>query len=209
MRALVIGGLALWMGLGAGCSKDPAPPPETVDEETRRLEAGEVIIEPLDPTDGKGVAARAKGLLMAAPDKVFAVVSDCANFVDFMPRTKKSELRKSEGDVSECFVEISMPFPLKNLWSVSRATHTKLPSGGFERKWTLVEGTYTRSNGSWRAEPFRGDPNRTLLTYHLDVNPDMMVPDGIIRSAQTGSLPKVFEAIRERAGAPKVGAGAQ
>lgn len=194
--ALLFTALAL-----SACSKDPPPAPKTVDEETRRLEAGEVIIEARTPTDGQGVAAHARALVTAPPEAVFGVVSDCANFVSFMPRTKRSELRKKEGDVSECFVEIEMPFPLSNLWAVTRATHTKLAGGGLERRWTLVEGTYTRNTGAWRAEPFRGDPQRTLLSYELDVNPNMNVPDAIIRSAQTGSLPKVFAAVRERVGA--------
>jgi hypothetical protein len=46
--------------------------------------------------------------------------------------------------------------------------------------------------------PWGADGKKSLLVYWLDVDPKVMVPDAIIRRAQTGSLPDVFEAVRKR-----------
>ncbi len=37
-----------------------------------------------------------------------------------------------------------------------------------------------------------------MVTYAIDSDPIILVPDGILRSAQTGSLPEVFQSIRKR-----------
>lgn len=163
-----------------------------------RLATGEVLVRPLKPTDGVGVAAEAFGIVNAPPEKVFAVVEDCARFKEFMPRTKDSALRRMEGEARICFVEISMPFPLSNLWSEVRSVSKPLPAGGFERSWTMIKGTYSRNNGKWTVQPWGADGQRSLVTYRVDVNPDSMVPDAIIRKAQTSSLPDMYEALRKR-----------
>ncbi|MCB9535545.1 MAG: hypothetical protein H6704_04705 [Myxococcales bacterium] len=160
------------------------------------LTKGEVIVERLDPTGGTGVAARAMGVVDAAPAKVWPVVRDCEHFAKFMPRTKMSALISRKGTDSVCKVEIEMPFPFDNLWSVVRSSERETEGGGFQRVWTLMKGTYKRNNGRWSVYPWEGD--KSLLVYEIDVDPDMAIPDAIIRSAQTGSLPDVFEAVRKR-----------
>ena len=46
--------------------------------------------------------------------------------------------------------------------------------------------------------PWDGDGARTLLVYQLDMDPDTVVPDFLLRRAQSAAAPKVFEAIRRR-----------
>lgn len=189
------------------CGGSPAlQPGEITDaEELRRLSAGEVIIIEKAPTDGTGVAAVAKGVIDAPVDKVWPIVRDCQHFQEFMPRTAKSELRSQNGDELTCFVEIDMPWPISNLQSETLSRVEKLDGGAMRRTWQHKTGTYTRNNGSWLARPFPGQPQRTLLIYEIDVNPDMAIPDGILRKAQTGSLPKMFVAVAERAGVKPLG----
>ncbi len=167
-------------------------------EDRAQVEQGEVVVKRLTPTDDSGVSARAYGVVDAPPAEVFPVVRDCAYFHEFMPRTKNSKLVSQEGPVAICEVEISMPFPISNLVATTRSTNKELPGGGFERRWSLVEGDYNRNNGAWEVTPWGADGKKTLLVYWLDVDPKVMVPDAIIRRAQTGSLPDVFEAVRKR-----------
>lgn len=170
--------------------------PDVSTDAKATLTKGEVIVERLDPTGGSGVAARAMGIVDADPAKVWPVVRDCEHFAKFMPRTKSSALVSRKGSESVCKVEIEMPFPFDNLWSVVRSSERKTKEGGFQRVWTLMKGTYKRNNGRWSVYPWEGD--KSLLVYEIDVDPDMAIPDAIIRSAQTGSLPDVFEAVRKR-----------
>lgn len=164
-------------------------------EDRARLNEGEVLVTPLSP-EGGGVSARALAVVEAPPDAVWPVVRDAEHFCEFMPRTKSSRIvsRSEEGQVVR--LEISMPFPLKNLVSevLSVITETEDRRG---RRWSLVKGTYERNDGEWVVASW-GD-NRTLLGYWLDAKPKIVIPDAVIRKAQTGSLPDVFEAVRDRA----------
>ena len=177
-----------------------AQAPPMTGGQAAKVDGGEVVVQEMKPTGGDGVAAWAAGVVNAPMDKVWPVIRDCEHFAKFMPRTKESKLLGKSGDTMDCKTVISMPFPLSNLWAHVRSTTTEHPGGGFTRAWTLLKGNYKRNNGSWTALPWRDDPNRTLIVYRIDVDPDMFVPDAIIRSAQTGSLPKVFTAVRKRVG---------
>ena len=164
------------------------------------LEDEKVIVSPMKPTDDSGVAAMAVAIMKAPVDKVWPVVRDCEHFHKFMPRAKKSELRKKLSDTQMvCFLEVSMPFPLSNLHSEVLSTISQVGKG-WKRKWTLRKGNYKRNNGSWEVYPYGKDKGWSLLVYNIDVDPDMSIPDAILRKAQTGSLPDVFKAIRKRVG---------
>lgn len=164
------------------------------------LSEGEVLVTPQTPTDDSGVAALAMGVVNAPIARVWPVVRDCQHFSRFMPRAKKSELRSQKGNTMICFIEISMPVPLSNLESEVTSIVTENPDGSFKRTWTLNKGNYKRNNGSWEAFPWGDAKNQTLLVYRLDVDPDMSIPDAILRKAQTGSLPDMFNAVRARVG---------
>lgn len=165
------------------------------------LDEGRVLVTTEKPTDDVGVAALAIGVVNAPVDQVWSVVRDCQHFSKFMPRAKKSELRSTNGNTMVCFLEVSMPFPLSNLWSEVTTELSTLPGGGHRRTWRLNKGNYKRNNGSWEAHPWGEGGTRTLLIYRLDVDPDMAIPDALLRKAQTGSIPDMFAAVRKRAGA--------
>ena len=183
--------LLLWPSLAAAESAAP----QFSDEQKVALERGEVLIKRVKPKDDKGVAAKAVAVVKAHPDQVWQAVNDCAHFKDFMPRTPKSEV-KEDGKV--CRVEVEMPFPFSNLWSETHVTQTFLDGGGRQRSWTLKEGTYEHLRGSWTVLPWGPTGSQTLLMYLIDANPNVPLPDAILRSAQEGTLPDLFTAIRQR-----------
>ncbi|MCA9538891.1 MAG: hypothetical protein KC620_08380 [Myxococcales bacterium] len=175
-----------------------AGPPAINQLVRARLEKGEVIVREVPPTNDEGVAAKAMAIVDAPPVKVWPVVRDCQYFKDFMPRTEDSRLIERKPGQSRCRVEIAMPFPFSNLWSIVTAVEEERPDGSFARRWKLDEGTYARNNGSWELFPWGDDGQRTLLIYSVDANPDISIPDWIIRSAQTGALPDLFQSVRKR-----------
>lgn len=204
---IAIGAGLLAAGAGGGllCCGGPAPLKAgeiTDSEETKRLDSGEVLLIEQTPTDGVGVAAIAKGVIEAPVAKVWPAVRDCAHFKEFMPRTVDSKLLSDGDEGMRCLVVIDMPWPISDLEAESLSTIEELPGGAYKRSWTLVKGSFTRNNGSYLVEPFKGDPNRSLLTYTVDVNPKIAIPDAILKAAQTGSLPEVFVKVGERVGAP-------
>ncbi|MEW5737924.1 MAG: SRPBCC family protein [Myxococcota bacterium] len=179
----------------AALAAEPLEAPTLSDDEKKLLEKGDVIVRRLEPTGGKGVAALAVGVVDAAPAEVWPVVRDCQHFKDFMPRTRHSEL-KQEGGVGLCHVELSLPFPMKDLWSDTKSTLREEPPR-YRRTWTLVRGTYRRLDGSWTLLPW-GDGSKTLAVYAIDSAPDSLVPDSLARSAQAKSLPEVVVSVRKR-----------
>ncbi len=175
----------------------PVPFPKLSEKDTRKLEAGEMVVREFKPTDNRGIGVESYGIIDAPTHEVWPVVRDCQHFARFMPRTKDSSVKDEDG-VQLCHVELRLPFPLTNLWSDTRSVQREEPAGHFHRAWTLVRGTYHRNSGSWSVLPWGGDGKKTLVVYMIDSDPAMIVPDAILRSAQTGSLPEVFASIRKR-----------
>lgn len=193
MRRLFV--ICLALSSATAFAGEPFDAPAFTDDEKKVLEKGDVVVHRLEPTGGKGVAAQAVGVVDAAPAEVWPVVRDCQHFKDFMPRTKHSEVKEENGQ-RLCRVELSLPFPMKDLWSETKSTVNEDPPR-FRRAWTLVHGTYHRNDGSWTLLPW-ADGAKTLLVYRIDSHPDSLVPDGLARSAQAKSLPDVIAAVRKR-----------
>jgi hypothetical protein len=183
--------------------------PAITEANRARLDKLEVVIKELKPSDGKGVAFEAMGVVDAPSSEVWAVLRDCSQFSKFMPRIKASAIKVMSGEPL-CAIELELPWPLTNLWSDTRSIYIEDdPPGHYSRVWVLVRGTYKRNDGSWTVLPWGADGKKTLVVYWVDSDPKMAIPDPILRGAQTGALPDVFKAIRKRVieVRPKSGAG--
>lgn len=168
-----------------------------------RLAAGEILVEgrPLPGSDVPQAVARA--VVDAPPEKVWAVVSDCARYQSTMPGILESKLvssnRKPDGsEIRVCRVVTDLPFPFDDLVSVTRGVHVVEPGRLWQRSWTLVEGDYERNNGSWRVEPFGTDGRRSLVTYIVHAKPKMALPTSMIVAASHGKLRQMMKNLREQ-----------
>lgn len=175
----------------------PLAAPTLSAAESKRLDAAEVLITEIKPTDNRGIGVRALGVIDAPTTEVWPVVRDCQHFSAFMPRTKASTVKDEDG-VRVCHVELKMPWPLTDLWSDSKSVQREEPGGLFSRSWSLLRGTYRRNSGSWTLVPWGAEGKKTLVVHVIDSDPAMIIPDAILRSAQVGSLPEVFTSIRKR-----------
>ncbi len=177
---------------------EPIDYPALTDAEKKSLDDGQALIRPKEASGGHGVAAESLGVIDAPPAEVWPVARDCEHFSKFLPNTRASR-RSEENGESICFDEISLPFPLPNLWADTKSTVRLDPEHGrYQRTWTFVRGTYSHNTGGWTVLPWGPEGKQSLVVYAFDSDPKMLIPDGIIRAAQTGALPKVFEAIRTR-----------
>lgn len=189
VRALAT--LALLLAGGAASPELPAG-------ERERLDRGEILFSQLDGRQASGIAVRAQAVVEASPDAVWRVLRECGEYDEFLPSTRFSELRHREANVAICYTVIDMPFPLDDLVSETRVVERSLPDGGFERRWSLLRGSYSRNDGAWSVQPWQGAPDRALVDYHVDFELDTLVPQFLLRSAQRRTLPAVFEALRQR-----------
>lgn len=162
------------------------------------LSSAQVLYIEQEPFGGEGVALTACGLIDAPPAQVWPVLRDCESYEQFLPGVSESALLSRDGDVRRCEALIDLPFPLGDLQSVEKATERQLDGGGFERRWSLERGTYRRLEGSWTLLPAGPSGERTLGVYQLDMDPQTVVPDFLLRRAQSSAAPKMFAAIRDR-----------
>lgn len=203
------GRAASWLGAALGLLASVAwgdafvpGAPEPVElgaAERARLAEGGLVLEPLEPTGGQGIALRALGLVEAPPARVWPVVRDCHRFAEFMPRTKHSERRRAPDGAATCYLVMDLPFPLADVHSEVRTRYERLPEGGFRRRWSLLGGDYARNQGSWTVLPWDAEGRRSLLVYQIDAHPKQMLPDFVLRAAQQRQLPATYRAIEARA----------
>ena len=178
----------------------PSVPP-VPESERPRLDAGEVVIHPRKPQNDAGFAVTAYAVVKAPIDRIWPHLRDCDRYAEFMPRAKASALRAGSGLDGVCYIEIGMPFPFSDLWAENASSGGPLAGGGFERRWKLARGTYSKNEGVWRVVPWSADAS--LVVYELEAAPDTPLPDALLRKAQGGALPDVFTAIRKRVGAAR------
>jgi ribosome-associated toxin RatA of RatAB toxin-antitoxin module len=168
-------------------------------EEIRRLNAGEVLVTRRDPTGGIGAAAEAKGVIDAPIERVWPAVRDCEHYSKFMPRVIKSGVAQRNGETF-CSAVMDMPWPIDDLTLETRSTITSPSEGAHMRSWKLTTGSFKHYTGSFEVIPFDGDPQRTLVTYTLDIKPDVPIPDVVLRKKQAAGLPEAFAALAQHLG---------
>jgi len=183
--------------------------PPTVEDvelaagERERLQEGGVLVEPREPTGGSGVALRAVGVVDAPPAAVWPVIRDCEHYARFLPNTTESELLGRREGSARCRAVIDLPWPLGELRSVVRTREAPVPGGGFRRRWSLIEGDYERLEGRWTLRPWGDSGEATLAIYEVDFDPNLMIPDFLLRRTQHSTAPAVLRSIRERVEALK------
>jgi hypothetical protein len=180
-----------------GALAQPVELPPLTDAEKKKLDSGDIVVNELKPTDGRGVSGRAMGVIDAPSSEVWPIARDCEHFSKFLPETKASRKTVVDGETI-CFDELRLPFPLTNLWAETRTVEREEPEGYFHRDWSFVKGTYKRNRGAWTVVPWGEAKEKSLVIYFVDSDPAMLVPDFILRGAQVGSLPKIFSGIRQR-----------
>jgi ribosome-associated toxin RatA of RatAB toxin-antitoxin module len=157
----------------------------------RLLERGDVVTEARDTASGRRDAV-AYGLFSAAPDDVFAAVTDYERYKDFMPFTTVSEVRRREDDTVWFYTELG--FPLK---TITYEIRVKLDAEQRKASWTLVRGDLKANDGSWHIEPYQAG---SLATYSLHLVPGFPIPGFILKKLTRSSLPQLLNAVRTRLG---------
>jgi hypothetical protein len=130
------------------------------------------------------------------------VVDGVSNYARTMGGVKSvTELSREptdEGERVRARITVKMPFPLRDLTSVTDGIHTAEPGERYRRRWQLVEGDYHANSGSWTLEPFDGDSRRTLVTYNLHAVPHIRIPASLYGLAQKKVIPRLIDHLRKQ-----------
>ncbi|MEE2779882.1 MAG: SRPBCC family protein [Myxococcota bacterium] len=197
-RTLVaaLSGILVVLSLGA-----PAWASEGKESREDRLAKGEVLITPRSVKGSDLPALTVVGVVDASPQKVWKIVSGCRDMHKHMSSVVRSRLVMEKGNVHQCETEIHVPGPYSNLVSITEAVHHPGPPV-WKREWHLVKGDYKRIDASWTLKTFRGDPNRTQATYRVHAEPEIMLPDFLMKFAHKRGMKKLFRDVRRAVGAP-------
>jgi hypothetical protein len=177
----------------------PLLPPVFAEDERTRIDAGEIVVRDLPPTEPDGMAMQLAGIVDAPPSQVWAVMADCEKQDEFLPRVSYAAVLDRDGDSHTCDLVIDLPLPLSDLHAQTRHHVRRLPDGGYQRRWELLPGDwgYRRNSGSWTVHPYR-DGRRSLLIGRMDLQAKSVMPVWLLHSAQVRQAPETFAAIRDR-----------
>lgn len=183
-----------WMYMQPGELK-PAPVGEALKD---ALGSGEIILETEAVEGTTTPRMHVRAVIEATPEKVWGVIQDCSRYKDTMVRIEEAQELSREGNIVVCRTVVDMPFPLSNLVSTTKATHTVEPGKLYKREWELIEGDYVQNSGSWTLTPYLDDANRTLVDYAIVVEPKTEIPESVRIAAQQKTLPDIIEKLRDQ-----------
>jgi ribosome-associated toxin RatA of RatAB toxin-antitoxin module len=169
-------------------------------DELKRLHRGETVSRywKLAGRDvGTGWAA---AVIAAAPDQVFSVVADVERYKTFMNRMQESKILRRTSAGYDFYYKIDMPWPLSDHWCVTRNVHRiDRKARRFERRWTLLRGSFTHNAGYWLVRPFSG--GRALLIYSVVLRPKVAAPNFVLDHVAKVALPRSVKQMRARVAA--------
>ncbi len=177
---------------------NPVDTPITIDSTLRlRLERGEVHVDLEDVPGSKAPRATVLAMIDAPPLRVWKLIDQARDYGRTMKGVKKAEELSRQDDQVRAKVTISMPFPLKDLTSVTKAVHTVRDGERYCRVWTLESGDYHKNEGSWTLEPDPQRGERTLVRYIVHAEPKIRVPGKLQQLAQKRAIPALIEQLRK------------
>ncbi len=176
---------------------------ELTKDEMEELREGEIIVKYRNKLEGTDLrVVQATGVIDAPRARVWKVIGDYANYKDFMPQVCESEIRKKKGNTTWQYqkLHVPWPFPGDGTWYLIRLEHQ--PEKFFVQ-WEMEDGNIDINHGSWKLEPFGEKGDKTIAIYSLVVDPGYKLPAFVVDFATKTTVPKIIEAVRERAPDPK------
>ncbi|MCO4771584.1 MAG: SRPBCC family protein [Deltaproteobacteria bacterium] len=125
----------------------------------------------------------------AAPEALFAVITDYEAYSEFLPEIESATLlSRRDGHARVRFV----------LNIVKRITYTLdlEETAPTSVRWTMKDGDLRKNSGSWAVEEA---PRGSRATYKVEVEVGMFVPGAIVSRLVGETLPATLEAFAQRA----------
>jgi ribosome-associated toxin RatA of RatAB toxin-antitoxin module len=131
----------------------------------------------------------------ASPERTWEVLTDFESYPTWAHDLKSAEVvaRDDQGRAAEvAFRAAAMG---RSTSYRLRYDYTKAPE---VLAWRLVQGDITRKlDGSYELDPVDGEPDRTEVTYHLEVDLVVPVPGFVKRRAESRILSTALRSLRD------------
>lgn len=155
-----------------------------------KMEKGMVSAE--ETIDGK-VFHIGKTIVNAAPEQVFAVLTDYPNSTKLFSNLKRASVVSSNAEDHTADVSFSLK-GLANIWNfdyVLRMTETFPSRIDFRR----VSGAFKANEGYWKIEPLDGSGRRTLVSYYKYIDGGM-IPQSMVNKQLKEAMPAVMANVK-------------
>jgi hypothetical protein len=135
----------------------------------------------------------------APPAAIWKILKACEIAPEYVPNVVScKKVEEVDGGRAELFVQTIKPiFFLPTFEHVFRLDYTPYARIDVHR----VSGPIAYMEGSWWLLP--QDSGRILLVYEVSVDPGLPIPRFLVRATMKRDLPKIMQAVRERAEAAR------
>jgi ribosome-associated toxin RatA of RatAB toxin-antitoxin module len=166
-------------------------------EQVTKLDSDEILVKFRRLKDSRAGLGKSAGVIHASPEEVWKIIVDVERYHEYMPRLVKSVITKKNADHYLFYYKIDMPWPLSDHWCVTKNWHeVDEKRKTYKRAWNLVSGTFSRNDGYWLIQPWKG--GTSLAVYSAIIQPKVIAPQGIINYVTKKALPKAIENLRKR-----------
>lgn len=172
-----------------------AAQPDLTWMDRKAVAAGEILVVAERGDRPLTVEVKIAAEVNAPPEAIFAVLEACEIAPEYVPNVEKcTKLEELDQGRADLFVqEIKPIFFLPTFEHVFRLDYTPYTRIDVHR----VSGPIAHMEGSWWLVP--QDNGHILLVYELSLDPGMPIPRFLVRATLKRDLPKVMNAVRERA----------
>jgi ribosome-associated toxin RatA of RatAB toxin-antitoxin module len=135
----------------------------------------------------------------APVERVWALISDCNRFAEFMKDVERSRVLSRNGKTTRCELVVDVPFPFGSLHSVSDA-HDERQPGIWRQSWQLVSGDFHYDEGYWELRPVAS--GQTMVHYVSLTEPKLPVPRGRLLEGQKDFIADMLLRLDKRLRSP-------
>jgi ribosome-associated toxin RatA of RatAB toxin-antitoxin module len=141
----------------------------------------------------------ATGVVEAPIADVMGVITDYANYSEFMPNFNQSRVLSRRGDSALVYLQASVLRDTVTVWAQMRIA-ARRPRGATQ----IVEGRMTDGNLShfiarWEVTPV--DAQRTLVEFRVLFVPDLPFPDSLVTGENVAAARRTVRNLRRRVAA--------
>ncbi len=156
---------------------------------------GEILVNADRDDRPLTVLVRIAAEVAASPTAIWNILKACEIAPEYTPNVVScKKLEELDGGRADLFVQTIKPiFFLPTFEHVFRLDYTPYSRIDVHR----VSGPIEHLEGSWWLLP--QDSGRVLLVYQVAVDPGLPIPRFLVRATMKRDLPKIMEAVRERA----------